>query len=111
GLSKSASFAVSQTGVLVHRIGGPGMASSNSAPNNGGVADRVLTWIDRSGGRVGQVGGPAAYAGIDLSPDAKKVAVHVQENSGGDSWFFDSAQGRMQRLTFDASQNNGTPVW
>ena len=111
GLSKSASFAVSQTGVLVHRIGGPGVATSNSVPNNGGVADRVLTWIDRSGGRVGQAGGPAAYAGIDLSPDAKKVAVHVQENSGGDSWFFDSAQGRMQRLTFDASQNNGTPVW
>jgi len=37
--------------------------------------------------------------------------VHVQEGAGGDSWFFDSAQGRMQRLTFDASQNNGTPVW
>ncbi len=111
GLARSASFAVSQTGVLVHRIGGPAASSSNAAPNNGGVADRVLTWIDRSGGRVGQIGGPAAFAGIDLSGDSKKVAVHVQENSGGDSWFFDSAQGRMQRLTFDASQNNGTPVW
>jgi Tol biopolymer transport system component len=111
GLARSASFAVSQTGVFVHRIGGPAVSSNTAAPNNGGVADRVLTWIDRAGGRIGQVGGPAAFAGIDLSGDSKKVAVHVQENNGGDSWFFDSAQGRMQRLTFDASQNNGTPVW
>ena len=27
------------------------------------------------------------------------------------SWFFDSAQGRMQRLTFDATQDNASPIW
>jgi len=110
GLSKSASFAVSQTGVLVHRLGGPA-STGTTTTNTTGVADRVLTWIDRSGARIGQVGGPAPFAGIDLSPDAKKVAVHVTEVGGGDTWFFDSAQGRMQRLTFGAAQNNGTPAW
>jgi Tol biopolymer transport system component len=70
-----------------------------------------VLWIDRSGSRTGQVGGPGAYAGVDLSPDGNQVAVHVHEGNGGDSWFFDSAQGRMQRLTFDASQFNANPVW
>jgi Tol biopolymer transport system component len=37
--------------------------------------------------------------------------VHLHEGNGGDSWFFDSAQGRMQRLTFDASQDNSMPLW
>jgi dipeptidyl aminopeptidase/acylaminoacyl peptidase len=37
--------------------------------------------------------------------------VHRHEGTGGDNWFFDLAQGRMQRLTFDASQHNASPVW
>src|SRR5207237_5054324 len=52
-----------------------------------------------------------AYAGVDLSPDGKRVAVHVHDGTGGDNWFFDSAQGRMQRLTFDAAQDNSSPLW
>jgi Tol biopolymer transport system component len=51
------------------------------------------------------------YAGVDLSPDGKKFAVHMHENEGGDNWIFDSAQNRMQRFTFDAGQDNAMPVW
>jgi Tol biopolymer transport system component len=106
-LNRSVAFAVSQSGVFTYRlggnIGGPGIT--------GGVADRSLIWFDRTGGRAGQVGGPGAYAGVDLSPDGKKVAVHLHDGEGGDSWFFDSAQGRLQRLTFDAAQHNSMPVW
>ena len=105
-LARSASFSVSQTGVFVYRLGG------NAGPAANNVADRTLIWFDRSGGRTGQVGGPAPYAGIDLSPDGKKVAAHIHDaNSNGDSWFYDTAQGRLQRLTFDASQHNSSPVW
>jgi dipeptidyl aminopeptidase/acylaminoacyl peptidase len=60
---------------------------------------------------VGQVGGVAGYAGVDIAPDGKRFAAHIHESNGGDSWFFDPAQGRMQRLTFDASQDNNGPVW
>src|SRR5262249_20619054 len=101
-----ARFAVSQTGVFAYVTGA-------YAPQGqrGNVADRSLVWIDRSGARTGQLGGPAPYVGVDLSPDGKQVAVHLHDGSGGDSWFFDSAQGRMQRLTFDATQDNSMPVW
>jgi Tol biopolymer transport system component len=108
-LDQTASYAVSQTGVLTYRIGNN---SSSPAPTTNAVGDRTLTWIDHAGVRTGQVGGPGAYAGIDLTANGKKVAVHVHEtNGGGDSWFFDSDQGRMQRLTFDSTQNNSSPVW
>jgi WD40 repeat protein len=108
GLStrRNAAFAVSDTGILTYRTG------TNNTPNQQSpVGTRTLIWMDRSGSRVGQVGGPGPFAGVDLSPDGKQVAVHVHEANGGDNWFFDSAQGRMQRLTFDASQDNSMPVW
>ena len=109
-LDQTASYAVSQNGVLTYRIGNNTGSAAPATANV--VADRSLTWIDRSGGRVGQVGGPGAYAGVDITANGKKVAVHVHEgNGGGDSWFFDSEQGRMQRLTFDSTQNNSSPIW
>jgi serine/threonine protein kinase/Tol biopolymer transport system component len=107
--NRNASFAVSETGIMTFRTGTNTAAAAQT--QTGGVADRTVLWIDRSGSRVGQVGGPGAYAGVDISPDGNQVAVHVHEGNGGDSWFFDSAQGRMQRLTFDASQFNASPVW
>jgi Tol biopolymer transport system component len=105
-LGRSASYGVSDTGVLTYRIG-----TGNAQASASTVSDRNLLWFDRAGARVGQVGGPAAYAGVDVSPDGKQVAVHVHDGSGGDSWFFDSAQGRMQRLTFNADADNASPLW
>ena len=104
----AASFAVSQTGVLTYRIG---TVDGQAQPANANIPERALIWFDRSGSRIGQVGGPAGYAGVDVSPDGKQIAVHVHDAAGGDSWFFDSAQGRMQRLTFDARQDNSAPLW
>src|SRR5262249_34521791 len=75
-----ARFAVSQTGVFAYVTG----SSTVPTGQRGGLADRSLVWIDRSGGRTGQVGGPAPYAGVDLSPDGKQVAVHLHEANGGD---------------------------
>jgi Tol biopolymer transport system component len=108
-LGRSANFAVSHAGVLTYRIG---PNTGGPAQGQGGnVADRTLVWIDRAGLRTAQVGAPAAYAGIDLAPDGKRIAVHIHEAGGGDSWFFDATQGRRQRLTFDASQDNSMPLW
>jgi Tol biopolymer transport system component len=104
-LNRGAIFAVSQTGVLIHRSGA-------AASTTGQVGEqRSLVWIDRTGARVGQVETQATYVGIDVSPDGKRFVVHRHENSGGDNWVFDIAQNRMQRLTFDATQDNQAPVW
>ena len=105
-LTRTASYAVSQAGVLAYRTGG---AAANAAA--GSDEQRSLVWIDRNGTRGGQVGSTGTYGGIDLSPDGKRFAVHRHEGSGGDSWFFDLAQGRMQRLTFDTTQDNSSPIW
>jgi Tol biopolymer transport system component len=107
-VARNASYAISQSGILVYRIGNN--TGGQSAAVNA-VGDRTLTWFDQNGNRTGQVGGPGAYAGVDVAANGKRVAVHVHEPNGGDSWFFDSDQGRMQRLTFDAAQNNQSPIW
>src|SRR5262249_36300770 len=110
-LGRNAHFTVSQTGVFAYRLGGPN--APNAQGQRGNANDRALVWFDRTGRRtgLGQAGGPATYAGLDLSPDGKKFAVHLHEGNGGDSWSFELAQGRMQRLTFDATQDNSMPVW
>lgn len=101
-----AAFAVSQNGVLAYRSGGTG---ATAAP----VTDeqRSLFWVDRTGARGTPIGTAGAYAGLDLSPDGRRFVVHRHEGNGGDNWFFDLSQGRMQRLTFDVTQDNSSPVW
>jgi Tol biopolymer transport system component len=99
--------------VLAYRRGpdttpGPGEVG---AGGGGAGEQRILLWLDRSGRPDAAIGAPGPYAGIDLSPDGRRFAVHRHEGAGGDTWFFDLAQGRMQRLTFDASQENASPVW
>ena len=105
-LTRTASYAVSQSGLLAYRTGG---AAANAA--GGADEQRSLFWVDRNGVRSGQVGAAGMYTGVDLSPDGKRFAVHRHEGTGGDSWSFDLAQGRMQRLTFDTTQDNSSPLW
>jgi len=106
GITQSANFYVSQTGVLAYRTGAAG-----AAPAAGNDEQRSLFWFDRNGQQSASIGTPGAYAGVDLSPDGRRFAVHRHEGTGGDNWIFDVAQGRMQRLTFDASQHNQMPIW
>jgi serine/threonine protein kinase/Tol biopolymer transport system component len=104
-VTRSANFAVSQTGVLAYRTGAVSAVAATAEEQ------RRLFWFDRTGQRAASVGTPAGYVGVDLSPDGKRVAVHRHESTGGDSWIFDLAQDRLQRLTFDATQENGSPIW
>ena len=54
--------------------------------------DVQLTWVDRTGNRVGTVGTPAGYNGLDLSPDGRRVAIHRNDGDGGDIWIFDNVE-------------------
>ena len=106
-ITRSAIFAVSQNGVLAFRTGGAAPAAQ--APGN--EERRTLLWFGRNTQVFGSVGIPAAYVGLDLSPDGKRVTFHRHEARGGDSWVLDLAQDRVQRLTFDASLDNASPIW
>jgi serine/threonine protein kinase len=108
GSGSASAFAVSQTGVLAYRTG---RGSAPAGPiSTGPDEQRSLVWVERSGVRSA-LEPTGTFAGIDLSPDGRRFAVHRHEGTGGDNWFFDLAQGRMQRLTFGTSQENSSPVW
>jgi Tol biopolymer transport system component len=70
-----------------------------------------VTVFDRTGKAIGQIGPPGDYRGIDLSPDATRVAVHQHVEPGGDIWVLDSQRGTNSRFTFDASRHFAKPVW
>jgi Tol biopolymer transport system component len=102
--TKWANVSVSETGILAYR--NSATATGSGQQPGGGLQ---LTWFDRSAQAIERVGTPGAFAGVDIAPDGKRFAVHEHEGEGGDSWFFDA--GRMQRLTFDKTQDNSMPVW
>jgi Tol biopolymer transport system component len=96
-----ATFTVSDTGVLVYRVGGVG-----------GIPVAQLTWFDRKGTRVGTVGPPGLHQNFDLSRDGTRLAVSVYEPRGrqSDIWIDQLMSGSRVRLTFD-SANEDAPTW
>jgi eukaryotic-like serine/threonine-protein kinase len=75
-------YSASATGVLAFRTGRPSGATQ-------------LLWIDRQGKQLGQIGPPAPYGDIQLSPDGKLVLV---DQSLQHLWFADPARGVFSRL-------------
>jgi eukaryotic-like serine/threonine-protein kinase len=91
------SFSVSQNGILVYL---PAIDS-----------DTQLVWVDRTGSRQGEVGEPARYGQIALSPDERRLAVELQDDGGAsDIWVIDLARGITSRITFDPASDMD-PVW
>jgi eukaryotic-like serine/threonine-protein kinase len=91
-------FAASRNGVLAYRPGGDDLYSS------------VLTWFDRSGRKLGVIGGPNAYRSTVLSPDGTRVAAQVGWTVGSDVWIAEVSRGLFTRLT-SSPANDESPVW
>jgi Tol biopolymer transport system component len=101
----------------VGRSSGPQYAGEAffSVSGNGVVAWRPgplwdvlqLTWLDRSGRKLGTLGEAGAYFRPTLSPDEKSVAVCRSEGDVRNLWILDAARGSSRRLTFDAADNCG----
>ena len=70
-----------------------------------------MSWFDRQGRRVEDAGPAGNYRGIDLAPDGKRVAAHRHDGSGGDIWVTDLTRSTTSRFTFDAAQENVSPIW
>jgi len=94
-----AAFSTSDTGLLAYHAGGNTQTKVQ------------LTWYDRMGKPIENVGSPASYVGLDLSPDGKRVAVHQHDSSGGDIWLMEPARRTNVRYTFDAREDNSSPIW
>jgi len=103
-----AAFAASHAGVLLYR-NTPQAASGQSA--GGGIVNAPLLWFARAGNKLQEAGSAATWAGVDLSPDGRRAAVHRHDGEGGDIWIFEVGNATPSKFTFDASQDNSMPIW
>ena len=110
GATGRGDFRVSRSGVLVYFYSAGGSATTGPDGPLSDFAEWQLTWIDRNGQVLGQVGPPGAYRGVNVSPDAKRVAVHRHDANGGDVYVIEP-RGAQTRLTLDASRHSSMPVW
>jgi serine/threonine protein kinase/Tol biopolymer transport system component len=101
GLRGSASFSVSDNGVLAY-----------ATPPAQTTFD--LGWFDREGHALGTVG-PfpfETFGGVELSPDGTRLA--MQSPRGADTrseiWLFDLVENRATQLTF-ADGSDRSPIW
>lgn len=92
-------FAVTDTGLLTFR---------KNAPLN--ASNKQLTWFDREGRQVGQIGAMANYGGIELSPTGDRLAVDTTTDNNRDIWVIDLARNVPSRITFDPA-SDWTPSW
>ena len=70
-----------------------------------------LTWFDRTGQRLGELGPPGLNIDVRISPAGDRVAVQREDGHGGaDIWHVDRSRGILERLTTHPSYD-AAPVW
>jgi len=84
------------------------VAGLAAAQRGRGVVRSQLVWVDRAGKKLGAVGDLADLGNLELSPDAKQVAVAVLNDATGrrDLWLYDVATGRRTRLDENVADEN-----
>jgi len=96
----NSAFSASENGVLVWKV------RANDPDKT------QLTWVDRSGKRLGTVAEPAMYSGPALSPreDRLVVAMADPRTKMRDLWIMQPLLGANSRLTFDPGDDLN-PRW
>jgi hypothetical protein len=70
-----------------------------------------LTWLDRSGKPLGNVGAPDAYQNFRISPDGSRVAAgRISDSQGSDVWLLEVERGVVTRFTSNPGVN-WFPIW
>jgi len=69
----------------------------------------VLAWTDAAGRSAPAVNVPRVYSDLRLSPDGRRVAVHLWDEDN-DVWVADLVRGVLTRVTFSPEEEE-TPVW
>lgn len=70
-----------------------------------------LQWVDRSATELETVGPFGVYRGMEVSPDGTRVAIHRHDSTGGDVWVMERPPRAPTRITFDAKNDNSSPIW
>ena len=71
-----------------------------------------LVWMNRKGGRVGQIGTAGDFRAVRISPDGRHVAFALEDQRVGtpDVWIHDIARDDAARFTFDPGTDRD-PIW
>ncbi len=88
-----ASFSVAGNGTIVYN-------------SSGSSALSALTWYDRTGKELGQVGEPGVLANPTISPDGKRTTVDITDLKANnvDVWLEDFDRKTSSRFTFDPAE-------
>ena len=88
--------------------------ASFSVSDDGGLAFssgsdlRRLTWVDRAGRQLADIGPADRYSAVELSPDAARAALEILDDTGrGDIWTLDLQ--RAVRSQSRAHETSGSP--
>jgi Tol biopolymer transport system component len=91
-------FTLSETGLMLYQTGTA-------------FARSQLTWFDADGRGQGNVGEPANFVDVKLSPDGRRAAATVLSSAGRfDIWLYDLLRGVGSRFTFD-QEGASSPLW
>ncbi len=88
----TAQFSFSRLGALVY------------VPGDVSGTESTLVWVNRQGAVESLGAPPRAYAQPRLSPDGRRLAVHITE-ARQNVWVYDIPRGTLTRLTFEGSNN------
>jgi Tol biopolymer transport system component len=102
----------------VATVAGIGLPSFSTGVNgllayhSGGGSQSRLVWKDRKGAVVGQVGTPAEYGDLRLSPDGQKLAVPITDPQAGttDLWLIELSRNLATRFTLEGADVYN-PIW
>ncbi|HSG00881.1 MAG TPA: hypothetical protein VLA20_07100, partial [Vicinamibacterales bacterium] len=99
-------FDVSLSGVLIYYV-------SDSAAGTTGEDgwEFQLLRTDRNAQPLEPIGPSGVYRGVERSPNGRRVAVHRHDGSGGDIWVMEPPPLSPKRITYDATQDNSSPIW
>src|SRR5215470_9103990 len=94
-----AAFTVAQNGTVIYN-------------DSAGATKSVLTWMDRSGKELGQIGKAAIQCNPALSPDGTRIALDVSDPKANavEVWIEHIDGTVSSRFTFDGSEDV-IPVW
>ena len=100
GAQRRGIFSASQNGSLVYQAG----VSAGS---------HALTWIDRTGKKLGTMGEPVELMSVALSPDGKRAATSVLDAAthSFDIWLYEAGRDRPTRFTFNRSPGFSPAIW
>ena len=98
-------------GVQNYAISDSGTLAYIPATSSGAAKRRTLVWVNRAGKEEPLSAAPNAYVSFRISPDGKRVALHVISTPKGSIWIWDIVREILTRLTFDDDIENTDPIW